>query len=212
MGTCNSQSKNLFFTNIKGLKKTDDKPFFRRINSKDKEDIQEADTVYGTLQSIKFSEEQYDGKTIQVMALTLIDANNETDLIKCSFTQLSRNILNCLLSMNNNGTLEIVLKKNKKGFATAYVKMDKEDLKWFFSVDECKTFIDTATLGGKTLTDSTRLNNMLIEKINEKVIPMLNQNTSNIHKEHDDLITDEMKNEIENNMHSNTNIDNDLPF
>lgn len=176
----NSSGKTLLFT-FMNLSKDDDKAYFEVYDPEQRENIDECDFVEGKLIEIKFGDGEFKDKseTYKTVEIILFDEESNTRYkLKCKFqrfTIVMRNILNRLLTAKSFDNIYIAYFGNKGEYKNVSVRCNNEKLDYMYSYQELDEKVDhIKDKSGKTIkNDYSDLDEFLIEKINDIVVPQL---------------------------------------
>ena len=195
MGLSSRSNQNGFFINIKGLKEGEKIRFECKPFGAAKEDEPDVyDTVSGILTKVKISTGTLpSGKEIPKISISLKDGK-DVFIISSGFTSIARSIINSLLSYND-GEVSISVYENKKGFSSVAVNCNEDRLDWFFELDELNSYVTTVETDDGPQKQFGKLNNFLIEKLNEKLIPMLDAK-SEVKEQEKNMISEQDEAEI----------------
>ena len=79
---------------------------------------------------------------IPTYKITLVDGD-ETFVLECTFSMLSKSLLNSFLSMEQPGKLDISVYMSKKEYCSAWLTNNGEDVKWKYQLNEIPEVIKT---------------------------------------------------------------------
>jgi hypothetical protein len=159
---------------------------------------EELDFIEGDLFKIKIGRskgtEEYPEKDT-IMFYLRDKAVNENYTLSGNFGSISmvvRALMNKLLSLKDFNDIHIGVFKNKEGWPNLVFKSHGEKVEYMFDKDETKIHVTAVEYQGKTMNDYTKLDQMLLEKIKEVVIPQLEVSNT----ETEDLITEDVVQEV----------------
>lgn len=139
MGLTTTESAGLKFIRLKSPE--DEDPVFVLIEKNEATGKWEVaathNTFIGRLESIETKETEYNDKKGMNVVTRWSDKEGDRYQIEVNFnTMICRSLLNNLASIDQFGQINMVVKKNKKGYPSIYIKNDGDDVSWKYSMDE----------------------------------------------------------------------------
>ncbi len=140
-GTGNDDNgKTIFYAKIKGLKKDHTGDPWIGLDQKQGDkyiEVEKGQWISGWLSAAKIGSYEYEGKDVKTFELVLEDGIMKY-VFQSSYNNLSRSLINSLLSTTDYGILKISVYTNNKGYKSIGVEMNGERIKWKHSLDEFK--------------------------------------------------------------------------
>lgn len=150
-------------------------PYFSFRNKQEDGTYKELrDTAFsGNLTEVKTEDYEYQGQ-VTPQAILRVEDGNDVYLLSLLYNFTSRSLLNSLLSLGTNtkglNFNVYETKKNDKGDTFAALALWQGDtmIKWFYQKDELPAIEKISIKGKKDLTDSSKLDDFLRIKLDEK--------------------------------------------
>lgn len=170
-GTGNSFGANVKQFSFKVKTKDQPTPFFEvKAKNGDKWELlpETATRVSGNLIGLQHKENQFDGKTIKSVNLTLQDGN-EVYFVSVGYTFMGRSLFNSLLSLKTFNGIELGLYKgkpkgDKEGFHSVSLRQNQEQVKWHFELKDLPA-ITKVKINGQMMSDTEAIDTFFIEHI-----------------------------------------------
>ena len=174
----NNSGKNVFYVKmVKSDKAKNRVPPHFSFRHKEADDtyseVQNA-SFSGSLTSVKTEDHEYQGQ-ITPQAVLRIEDGNDVYILSLLYNFTSRSLLNSLLSLTEFPTKVLNFnvyetKKNEKGETYPAFAIWQGDtmVKWFYQKDELPAIEKIAIKGKKDLTDSSKLDDFLRAKLDDK--------------------------------------------
>jgi len=160
-----SNSKNVTFANIKWDK--ENKRIYFLI-TKDK--VQSEQTKFtGKLYEVKLKAWQYENKPKESVQFIFKEGTDEV-WIESGWSNVTKGILNTLDGANAIGNVMISLYTNKKGYASAFVEVDGNEVSWKYKLEELPQ-VQKVKVRGEEITDDLEQ----IEFFRSTIIPSINK-------------------------------------
>lgn len=153
------------FVSLKGTKQGETPLFHYKDNGEETT----GDYLSGFITDITLDEFEHRGKKIQTYIMHLVDGDNKYQF-EIPFNSMSRAILNCLITIEFPGKVQIqvVGSKESDGYPSVFVSVDEGNaLKWKWPYKEMAKLID----GEGDDKDYTRLNTMWAGEIKNTLVP-----------------------------------------
>lgn len=207
----NRSNENVFFVDMKNMKKSDDECYIRCYESATKKE-DKIKAITGTLFKIRFEEATYEGKTFNIVKLYFKD-DDEVYILKSRFTVAMRGILNKLLNCPSYINIRIGVFGNAGDFKNAYIQCNGEKVDYMFPKEHLEQYIDSqVNPKGETVKYYHRLEEFLTDQIKKVVIPRLDVDAIT-EKDEEEVKSNSVKEEPkQSNVDMPTDKPGDVPF
>jgi hypothetical protein len=178
-GNTSDENKNVYYVKIKGLKQEHEGAPWIGLEQKvgdDYKEVQKSTWINGWLSKAAVDSYEYKGKQTKTIELTLEDGDDKY-ILQSSYNQLSRSLINSLLSTNEYGDIKISVYLNKSKFKSIYVENNGQKMEWKYKIEELKPMTsDILEDNVKVGTSYKKLDAWLEEQFKTYVIPSCKPN------------------------------------
>jgi len=135
--------------------------------------------IEGHLIKVVKSPYKYEGDEVRAFTLHLKDGE-ELYVLGCSYTNISRSLINCLANMEFPGKIKLSLyKKKDSSYAALYVENDGEKVSWKYEYDEWSDLIVVSEgTKGKQHKDFDALDDYFEEILFTEVAPRVSESNT----------------------------------
>ena len=168
-----SNSKSVTFANIKWDKENKKIYFLITQSDKDGNKTQSQQTKFtGRLKEVKLKAWQWENKPKESVQFIFKEGEEEV-WVESGWSNVTKGILNTLDGADSIGNVMISLYTNKKGYASAFVEVNGQEVSWKYKLEELPQ-VKKVMVRGEEITDDLEqidfFRKTIIPDINKKIV------------------------------------------